>query len=144
MNKVRSSPREYASAVEREIAHALERTLTAPWKLQSRIESLEVPSVGSGWRYTPDFVIRNESTGETLSVEVKSSLSLSMPNLIKLHEIQSAVESDGSKFLLLVHANTGDTAKPSSMTGEYGVNAVTVSGASEAAHVIEEHLSAQQ
>lgn len=143
MNKVREIPSAYDSEVEREIAQVLEKTLTAPWRLQGRIQSFEVPSGERGLRYTPDFVIRNESTGESLSVEVKDSISLSMPNLMKLRDIQSAVESDGSKFLLLVCSGVSDAVRPGATLSEYGLNAVTVRGATDAARVIEQRLMRQ-
>jgi hypothetical protein len=40
-----------------------------------------------GINYTPDFLIRNETTGQVLAVEIKSGLSLSLANIIKFQRI---------------------------------------------------------
>lgn len=143
MNKVQAAPREYASTAEKEIAEFLVKTLAAPWKLQPEVMPMEVPSAGGGLRYVPDFLIVNEATGDSLSVEVKSSRSLSMPNLIKFHDIQTAIEGAGARFLLLVHADSPDAASAKSRLGEFGVRAATVRSAADAAHVIEEQLSTE-
>jgi hypothetical protein len=131
-------PLEYRSACEREIITTLLRTLPAPWKL---LPSLDVPVPGLDFQYTPDLVIKNETTGQSMSVEVESSVSLSLPNIMKFRRIQAAIEQSGGDFLLVVHGETPGSGGARRWLGEYGVNAVGASKAVEVAGVIEKQLT---
>jgi hypothetical protein len=136
-----TSTRQYASAVEKEIGESLERTLTPPWSLKYHGEVLDVRSAGGGISYTPDFLITNEATGQALAVEIKSSLSLSIANIIKFQHIQSAFEKKGTDFLVVVHGHLPEDAAANARLGEYGINAVGVSRAIDAASEIEKQLT---
>jgi hypothetical protein len=134
-------PREYASAVEREIGESLERTLTPPWSLKYLTEPLDVRSGNWGINYIPDFLITNSTTGHALAVEVKSSLSLSIANIVKLQHIQSALERQETDLLVVVHGGSPDDPGPNARLGEYGIKAIGVRGAIDAASEIEKQLA---
>lgn len=136
-----NSQREYASAVEKAIGESLERKLTPPWSLKYHGESLDVRSAGGGINYTPDFLITNEATGQALAVEIKSSFSLSLANIIKFQHIQSAFEKLGTDFLVVVHGDLPEDARANVRLGEYGINAVGVNRAIDAASEIEKQLT---
>jgi hypothetical protein len=136
-----ASPLRYDSALEREIVETLVRTLPSPWKLQQHAPLLDVPAPGLDFPYTPDIVIKNESTGQSLSVEVKSSVSLSLLNIMTLQRIQSAIEKLGGDFLLLVQGEAPGSRGAKPWLSEYGINAVGVSQAADAAGEIEKQLA---
>jgi hypothetical protein len=134
-------PSKFASALEKEIGESLEQTLAPPWRLQYPTASLDVRSGSWAMNYTPDFLITNSATGHTLAVEVKSSLSLSMANIVKLQHIQSALKAQGKDFLLVVHRGSRDDPEPNADLGEYGIHAVGVNRAVDAASEIEKQLA---
>lgn len=134
-------PSKFASTLEKEIGASLEQTLAPPWRLQYPTESLDVRSGSWSINYIPDFLITNSATGHTLAVEIKSSLSLSMANIIKLQHIQSALKEQGKDFLLVVHRGSRDDPEPNADLGEYGLHAVGVNRAVDAASEIEKQLA---
>jgi hypothetical protein len=133
--------REYSSAVEKEIGESLEGKINRPWSVKYPGEPLETDTAGLGIHYTPDFVITNEETGQVLAVEVKSYLSLSLPNIIKFQHIQSALEKSGADFFLVVHGDSSESAGADARLGEYGIHAVGVSRPIDAATEIEKQLA---
>lgn len=135
-----ASQRQYASAAETELIESLESMLTYPWRLKYPEESLDVRA-GAGINYTPNFLIMNETTGRALAVEIKNSLSLSLPNIIKLQHIQSAFKNLGTDFLVVVHGDVSEDAGANARLSHYGINAVGVSRAIDAARAIEKQLA---
>ena len=133
-------PSKFTSALEKEIGESLEQTLTPPWRLQYPTASLDVRSGSWAIHYTPDFLITNSATGHALAVEVKSSLSLSMANIIKFQHIQSALKEQGTDFLMVVPHGSRDDPEPNAQLGEYGIHAVGVSSGVDAASEIEKQL----
>lgn len=134
-------PSKYASALEKEIGKSLEQTLAPPWSLQYPTESVDVRAGSWAIDYTPDFLITNSATGHALAVEVKSSLSLSLANIIKFRHIQSALKEMGTDFLVVVHNGSPDDPEPNAHLGEYGIHAIGVNRAIDAAHEIEKQLA---
>lgn len=134
-------PSKYASALEKEIGKSLEQTLAPPWSLQYPSESIDVRAGSWAVNYTPDFLITNSATGHALAVELKSSLSLSIANILKLHHIQSALREKGTDFLIVVHDGSPDDPEPNAQLGEYGIHAVGASRAVDAANEIEKQLA---
>jgi hypothetical protein len=91
----------YSSPFEKEIGESLQRTLAAPWRLEYPARSVDVLTGTGQMDYTPDFLIANRSTGRAVAVEVKSNLSLSIPNILKLqgaaqHRRLGVVDKDGA------------------------------------------------
>lgn len=136
-----ASQYEYSSALEKQIGDSLQRTLAPPWSLEYPAQSVDVRTGGGQMNYTPDFLIRNSTTGNALAVELKSSSSLSIPNIIKLQHVQAALEKQGTAFLIVVHDGSRDEPVANARLGEYGINAVGVSGAVDAAGAIEKQLA---
>jgi hypothetical protein len=130
----------YASAVEKEIGESLKNRLVPPWGLKYPTESVGVSSGSWTMNYAPAFLITNSATGRVLAVEVKSSLSLSLPNILKLQHIQTALKQVGVDFLLVVHGGSFEEPGPNSRLSEYGVHAVDVSGDVDAAGEIKKWL----
>lgn len=91
--------------------------------------------------YTPDFLIRNAATGHALAVEVKSTISLSLPNVLKISDIKAAFEKQGTDFLVVVHGDAHDTPRANARLNEFGINAVGVSRPADAAAEIEKQLT---
>jgi hypothetical protein len=137
----KTSPwRLYGSALEQEIVEAVGRSLKSPWTLQQQTIPLDLSATDVDLHYTPDFVIRNESNGHVLAVEVKSSSSLSMANVIKLQHIQNAFQESGTDFLLVVHNVDAEAKGKNAQLTEYGLNAVDINRPDQAAVEIEKQL----
>jgi hypothetical protein len=134
-------PLECNTAFEQELADTLVLTLPSSWTLQHQAPPLDVQAPDLDFQYTPDMVVRNESTGQSLSVEVKNSVSLSLPNIMKFRRIQSAIEQSGGDFLLVVHGETPGAGGAKRWLSEYGINAVGASRAEEAAGMIAKQLT---
>lgn len=142
MSKYEDKPtasRGYDSALEEQIVEGLSRQLKAPWKIQRDPGDMQFSTANADLRYTPDVVLRNEDTGKLVVLEFKQNMSLSMPNLMKFQRIQSAYESSGAEFLLVVHGDQ-ETPKSDSRFTEYGINAIDVTRVEDAAGEIERHL----
>lgn len=125
---------------EEEIGEILDLQLRSPWSV---VESspLDVGSAGPAFSYAPDIMLKNDDTGEVLMVEIKTPNSLSIPNILKLKRIQTAVEDAGTDFLLLFEDDKSAASRTQVRLSEYGVKAVGVSNASDAADQIVKHLT---
>ena len=133
-----SAERAHASKGDLEIAESIERKLNPPWRLQYQEESLDVSVAGWAIHYTPNFVLTNETTGQALAVEIKNSVSLSMPNILKLQHIQSAFAKLGTDFLVVVRGDASDDGRANLRLAEYGIHSVA---ATDAASEIEKQLT---
>jgi hypothetical protein len=138
-DKSTSSPG-YDSAMEEQIIEGLSRQLKAPWKIRRESADVRLSSSDAVMGYTPDLVLTNEDTGKVVVVELKQNLSLSMPNLIRFQNIQSEYEKSGAEFLLVVHGGESQNSNSESRLSEYGINAVDVTHAEDAALAIQQHL----
>lgn len=134
-----SVTRRYLSSFEKEIGETLQKTLPAPWRLEYAAVPLDVLTGTGPMNYTPDFLITNPSTGHSVAIEVKSNLSLSMPNILKLQDIQAALAKNGTDFLIVVQQASDEPRND--RLDDYGLNAVSVHGISHAAEEIEKKLA---
>jgi hypothetical protein len=130
----------YSSPFEKEIGESLQRTLAAPWRLEYPARSVDVLTGTGQMDYTPDFLIANRSTGRAVAVEVKSNLSLSIPNILKLQDIQAALEKQGTGFFVVVHWVPSDEPLRDERLADYGLDAVSARGALHAVEEIEKRL----
>jgi hypothetical protein len=134
-----SSPR-FLDAAGQEVAAQLGQTLPRQFALEPSTDNIEV-SVGGGEKfiYTPDFLLRNFDTNETLPIGVKTPLSLSLASVAKLTCISAAYKEQGQDFLLLVwghdHAS-GDASAKKNQLKDQGIHAMWVQDGKQAASQI--------
>ncbi|WP_305821480.1 hypothetical protein [Massilia brevitalea] len=133
------SAEQHPSVLEEHFIEGLAKTLHAPWTMQREAGSVAYSDADHERRYRPDVLLTNEVTGRTVAVEFKSNLSLSMSNLIRFKQIQSAYEEAGTEFLLVVHNNSNAPTSKSQLA-EYGIKAIDVRDPAQAAYEIEKHL----
>lgn len=104
---------QFMSLTEQAIAEALSATLPRQFVLENRPERIDVPlSEGERLTYTPDILIRNTETGSILPIEVKTSQSLSLANVMMFKYISAAYKSLGQDFILVIcESGSEDVAK---------------------------------
>lgn len=143
MSKFTDQTREAADsglAFEKETVQALCKHLQAPWTILQDSASAMRLTTGLNLAYQPDVVLLNESTGKSVAVELKRSLALSMPNLLKFKQIQSAYAKSGTDFVLVVYRSDEEKSADRRIL-EYGINTINASSAEQAAARIAELFS---
>lgn len=99
---------------------------------------LEIPAVSGGESaimYEPDFEIAGPG-GRRLVIEVKTSKSLSMPNLARFLKVNELIHAAGKGFLVLVWGADRVRAGPSSMPEFEALHIQVVQTDSDVLHAI--------